>query len=145
MDEDYPEIEKIIIDVSRYLTSIKLDDRTLKMNPFRGEYLKGHEDCLNNIRNRIRDLIKKNGTGKKEMYKEMITENENSAGHFDIDNMEKCQYFGISMLSQLIENMKNKNIIIHEVHHGTVTDLAYEKQYDTGFRILKIKYRSNEK
>ncbi len=55
---DYPEIEKIFIDFDRYCHSIEIGEESRKINPFQAKYIDGYKECYNDIRNRIRELIK---------------------------------------------------------------------------------------
>ena len=55
---DYPEIEKIFIDFDRYCHSIEIGEEARKMNPYQAKYIDGYKECYNDIRNRIRELIK---------------------------------------------------------------------------------------
>lgn len=60
MTEEYPEIERIVRDVDYSLWK-KKRARDKGYSSLGEDYLKGYEDCLNKIRNDIRELIKKKG------------------------------------------------------------------------------------
>jgi len=55
---DYPEIEKIFIEFDRYCNSIEIGEEASKNNRSRTAYIDGYKECYNDIRNRIRELIK---------------------------------------------------------------------------------------
>ena len=56
---EYPEIEKIFIDFDVYIHRIEISGELRKTNPLQSKYIDGYKQCYNDIRNRIRDLIKK--------------------------------------------------------------------------------------
>jgi len=56
-------------------------------------------------------------------------------------NTKKGQIISLSILNQLIEDIKNGRSFVHEIDHETVTDLANNTRYDTRWRIMKITYR----
>jgi len=58
MAEEYPEIERIICDTD-YILWKKKRAYDKNYSSYSEDYLKGYEDCLNKIRNGIRELIKK--------------------------------------------------------------------------------------
>jgi len=48
----------------------------------------------------------------------------------------------LSIINQLVEDIKNGKSFVHEIEYEPVTDVAYGMtRYDTGWRIMKIKYQ----
>jgi len=66
---EYPEIEKIFIDFDRYCHSIEIGEEARKMNPLQSKYIDGYKECYNDIRDRIRELIKSKTTKKDRIFK----------------------------------------------------------------------------
>lgn len=59
--ETYPKIERIFVDFDIHIHGMTLDEETLKMNSLTAKYQEGYRQCYIDMRNRIRELIDKEG------------------------------------------------------------------------------------